>query len=292
VTAAAGALVAALMRDPRVASCASESGKTSTRYITEAFERREITLRDGSRMTVVVATDPCLTRGAATKIAIFEQTGGAYRRVLDDVTLPGLFQVNRDGTVMLPTHESMETIFESEYVWNGTSYVFSPSRSNVYDVGLGIRRPYRLAVRFSPGAFSATLTGSVALNFGQEYVFDARAGQLVTIELTRSSARPSISLWSGDNELTLTGSTRDRWSAKLPKTGAYELIVSGTNESDETRLSRYTIRLSVTPGALSCDGELRRNRANGGIDDGGNSLGIGLQRRARAGEVGAEVRFP
>jgi hypothetical protein len=112
-------------------------------------------------------------------------------------------------------------------------------------------------VRFSPGASSATLTGSVALNFGQEYVFDARAGQIVTIQLMRSSARPSISLWSGENELTLTGSTRDRWSAKLPKTGAYELIVAGTNESDETRLSRYAIRLSVTPGSP----QLRRRTA-------------------------------
>jgi hypothetical protein len=241
-------LAAAILHEPHVGVCAKQSGASADAYVARAFQRRDMTIRDGSRMTILVATDPCLTLGPSTRIVIFKRGPSEYNRVLDAVTLPGLFQVSKDGSVMLPTHESMETIFEAEYVWNGNAYIFSPNRSHIYDVPLGVRRPYRVPVRFPAGASSTMLAGSVALNFGQGYVFEARAGQSVTIDLTRfSGRRPNLSLWLGEKELPLNDVGRDRSSTKLPKSGLYELIVFATSESDATRVSTYAIRLSITP---------------------------------------------
>jgi hypothetical protein len=239
----AGALVAALMRDPQIAACAREAGTAAQAYVARAIRTREVRLRGGRRMTVAVGADGCMARGQATRIMIFEHVNGTYRRVLDSVTMPDTFDVSEDGSAVLLTHETIDTIFEATFVWNGKNYAFSGMQSHVYDVLLGQRRPYQVRVRFSPGAFATTLSGSVALNFGQNYVFDARAGQKVTIELTNRGRRPEIFLSYREHQLAHVES--DRWSGTLPRTGTYDLIVFGLGERDATTVSPYAIRLTI-----------------------------------------------
>lgn len=246
-TAAPRELVAALMRDAHVNECANSAGKPARAYVASAFDLRNVTLRTSERMTVAVATDFCLMLGQSTRIFIYERTAGGYRRVLDNLTIPSAANVSSDGTVMLPTHESMDVIFEATYVWNGTTYAFSGPQSHRYDVALGERRPYETPVRFAPGTSATTLSGSVAHTFGDDYVFEARAGQRLTIELTRHTGRhPFISLYYGSGISSLAElSDTDRWSGELPRTGAYHLLISGSSESDETRLSTYEMRLTI-----------------------------------------------
>lgn len=208
-------LVAAILRESHVAVCEKQNATHGEAYVSSAFARREITLRDGSRMTVFVATDPCLALGQSTRIFIFKHTRGAYRRVLDDVTLPAFYEVRSDGTVMLPTHETMETMFEAAYVWNGTAYVFSPAHTRIYDIPLGVRRPYQIAINFRRGASAETLSGTVALNFGQDYVFHARAGQTASIELTARRAVPTNSSCSEETSRTKRASRSTRYGSQL-----------------------------------------------------------------------------
>lgn len=241
-------LVAGLMQDESVAACAGQAGKSSQAYVAGAFDLRHVTLRAGQKMTVLIATDPCLALGQSTRIMIFEKTPQRYRRVLNEVTLPEFAQVRSDGTVTLPTHESMDVIFEATYVWTGTTYAFAPLRSHRYDVGLNERRPFEVPVHFARGASAAKLSGSVAYNFGDTYVFEALAGQTVTIELTAHTARrPRITLYYDDDISSLgeVGSNT-KWSGKLQKSGTYRLLLSGGDESNESALSHYTIRLSIT----------------------------------------------
>ncbi len=212
-----------------------------------AFDFSSVTLRRGERMTVAVATDPCLALGQSTRIMIFQRTTDGYRRVLNDVAVPGLQSVGTDGTATLATHDSMEVMFEAEYVWNGTAYVFSGARSHRYDVALDERRPAEIPVAFAPGAYSATLSGNVAYNFGDEYVFEARAGQRLTIALTKfDGRRTSLSLYYGDDISAIAEiRTTAGWNGTLPKTGTYRLFVDGTDASDDTQRTTYTIRLAI-----------------------------------------------
>jgi hypothetical protein len=236
------------MSDKTVQACASESGRAPQAYVARAFELRRVTLRSGERMTVAVAADPCLAMGQSTRIMIYERLDGSYRCVLDAVTLPGLAAVDTDGTVVLPTHASVEVIFESTYVWNGTRYVFSPTRSHLYDTALDERRPYQVPVRFAPGADATTLAGNVAYNFGDEYVFNARAGQQISIQLRTEAGpwAPSISLYYDDAASSLAEFRGAKaWTGTLPRTGTYTLLVFGTDEPDEYRRSRYEIRLAI-----------------------------------------------
>ena len=199
-------------------------------------------------MTAAIATDPCLALGQSTRIIIYQRVDAGYRRVLDAVTLPAFAQVNADGTAVLPTHDSVEVIFESTFVWNGARYVFSPTRSHRYDVALGERRPYEVPVRFAPGTTGATLSGSVAYNFGDAYVFEARAGQRISIALaSEAGARPpGVSLEYDDAISSLVEFRGAKaWTQTLTKGGTYSLFVFGTDERDEYRRSRYTLRLDI-----------------------------------------------
>lgn len=237
----------ALMRDKTVAACAGDSGKTSRAYVSSAFDLHDVTLRGGELMTVAVATDPCLALGQSTPIMIFERVPDGYRRVLDDVTIPGLAGVSPDGTVTLPTHESVEVIVEATYLWSGTAYVLSAPRSHLYDVALSERKAYEIPIRFAPGTAETTLSGSVALNFGDEYVFDGRAGQKITLELAKHAGRrPGVSLYYRDETPALAElGDAGKWSGRLPKTGTYHLFVNGMDKRDDTRISPYTIQLAI-----------------------------------------------
>jgi hypothetical protein len=238
------ALIAALMRDPDVASCARESDATARAYVSRAFALRDVRLRGGVPMTLAEANDACLALGQSTRIYIFERSGATYRRVLRSVTIPGLADVKNDGTAILPTHETPATILESAYVWTGRTYAFSASLTRVYDVPLEQRRPYQRIVEFVPGTSAQVLTGSTAGTFGDHYVFRARRGQRATIALLRyANARPEVVLASGDRSLAVVAG--HRWAGRLPATGSYDIFVFGGDGADPEVLVPYAIRLGI-----------------------------------------------
>jgi hypothetical protein len=244
---AAAALVAAMMRDKSLADCANASGKTPQAYFSQAFDYRDVTLRTGERMIVAIASDEsdgCVARGGESRVEIFERIAGGYRRVLDSVAIPEHVEVGGDGTATLPEHELENTIVEKAFFWNGSAYEFSAVRSHVYDVALGERRPYQVPVRFAPGTFETTFSGTAAYNFGQDYVFEARAGQRLTMELTKHTIRlPKIYVAYGTDVLSTPNA--GRWSVVLPHTGTYVLTIEGGDLPEATPISSYVVRLSI-----------------------------------------------
>lgn len=240
-------LVAALMHNKDVAGCAGQASDTPQKYVTRSFLLSEVTLRSGEHMTVAQAQDPCLAHNSVNRVLIFEHTASGYRSVLDDYTLPGQADVSDDGTVTFASHESMMVIFEATYVWNGKTYVFSGPRSHRYDVAIGQRRLAEVPVRFAPGTFATTLSGTVAFNFGDDYDFDARAGQRVTIDASKTAGHhASVSLYYGDDTSSIAELFDTyTWSGVLSKTGTYHLLVDGTNEHDEGHMYPYEIRLTI-----------------------------------------------
>lgn len=234
------------MQDKDVSACAREADLASTAYVSHALALKDVTLRGGQQMTVATSTDGCLSVGQSARIMIFAKTPGGYRRVLKAMTLPDSWHVDADGAAMLPTHESMDVIFEATYVWNGTSYAFAPLRSHRYDVGLGERKPYEIPLRPVRGT-PTTISGTVAYTFGDDYAFTARAGETITIELIdHSGPAPLVALDRNDDISSLAElDGAGRWSGRLAKSGTYYLRISGTNESDAQRRSRYTLRLTV-----------------------------------------------
>lgn len=241
------AIVDVLMHDREIRECVAGTGAPSAgEYLSKGFRQSIVTLRSGERMTVLVGNAACLSRGASARVFIFERTAqGSYRRVLDSMSLPDAATVGRDGTAMLPTHETMDVLLESVYVWNGTAYVFSPSRSTVYDVGIQKRAPYETPVSFAATG-SATLSGAVSLNFSRRYSFAGRRGQRVTVEtVSHTGSIPALSIWRGEREVG--ESSQGFWTGTLTESGTYVLNVYGGRDAAAARADAFTVRLSIRP---------------------------------------------
>ncbi len=80
-------LVAAIVRDKDVASCAAEAGASQAAYVSSAFDLRNVTLKSGERMTVAVGKDACIAVGQSVRVFIFRRTPGGFVRVLNDVSM-------------------------------------------------------------------------------------------------------------------------------------------------------------------------------------------------------------
>lgn len=233
-----------MMKDPGVRSCVADSGHSAPAYVAASFVRKDVTLRTGERIVIMIGNSGCMARGQSVRVLAYLQTATAYRMVYDGVAMPEHVEVNSDGTLLLPAHETIDTIFEPVYVWNGTTYAFAPSRSHVYDVPLGTDRPYQLPVRFAPGETATVLRGSSADNFGQTYAFSARAGQRISIEILDPQQRPpAVFLSLGDRNIAEVGGRT--WSGGLPSSGTYTLDVFGPEGAREDVLRSYAIRLEI-----------------------------------------------
>lgn len=233
-----------MMKDSGVRSCVADSGQKPAAYVAASFVRKDVTLHSGEHMVVMIGNTGCMARGQSARVLVYRQTAKDYRLVYDGVSLPEEADAGTDGTLSLPTHETFDTIFEPMYVWNGTAYAFSPLRSDVYDLPLQMRRPYRLPIRFSPGTSSTILRGSAAENFGQGYSFAARKGQRVAIQILDPKKRfPAVSLWLGDRDVALIDG--NRWSGVLASDGTYTLDVFGPDGARDDVLVPYAIRLEI-----------------------------------------------
>lgn len=238
------ALATAMLKDPELRSCVADSGQTATAYLAGSFVTKRVTLRTGERIVVAIGNSGCLARGQSMRVLVYRQTANAFQKVYDGVSMPEHVEAGTDGTLLLPTHETIDTIFEPVFVWNGTTYAFSASRSHVYDVPLETDRPYQMPVRFSPGSSSTVLHGSSANNFGQTYVFSARAGQHISIEIVSPQKRaPAVFLALGDR--TIAELDNRRWSGTLSKSGTYALDVFGPEGARADVLTPYTLRLEI-----------------------------------------------
>jgi hypothetical protein len=238
------ALISAIAADRQNAECAKEVDTPVRAFVAKAYRFDRLRLFDGTKVAVAVSNSPCLAHNAVARVMVYAQTPAGYRLALDDYSLPEQVDAESDGTVTLVSHESVEVLVEAAYVWNGNRYVFSPYRSTMYDVALERRKPYAVLVRFAPGAGSTTLAGSVTATFGDSFDFTARAGQRVSIVLTRGDPkRVSYSVYQGD--LEVAGDERARsWSATLAKTAAYRIDVFGTG-GDDAKLVPYALVLTI-----------------------------------------------
>jgi hypothetical protein len=235
-----------------IASCAAESGESAAAFVRHSFNTRDLTLYDGTRVTVAESHSACLAHNSVTRVLVYAQTrDGRYRLVLDDYGFPEQVGASTDGTVTLASHETVEIIDQATYVWNGEKYVFSPERSQRYDAGIGQGRPYVVRVQFASGSSSTVLKGSIAGGFGDDYEFDAHAGQRVTLQVVKGWSKSFLFdvyqvIHGGMDTRELTSLNPARtWSAVLPTSGTWKIDVYGAGTIDHETTYPYVLVLTI-----------------------------------------------
>lgn len=237
------ALISALMQDKELRRCIADMGAAPAAYIASSWGFRRVTLRSGERMTVAIAKSGCLV-SQNSAVRVYREIDGHYHLVFSGNAMPETVEATSDGAISFAGHDTIDTIVEPVYVWNGKTYVFAPDQSHVYDISVELRRPYQVPVRFGVGTSSAELRGTFSENFGNTYVFGAKAGQRVTIELLAHRGHPpGMTLSFGNRNIAdLNGGV---WSGVLPSSGTYSLDVFGFDLPDHSALLPYTIRLTI-----------------------------------------------
>lgn len=217
-------------------------GQAPAAYIKSSWDFRRVTLHSGERIVVAIAKTGCLV-SQNSAMRVYRETAGGYRLVLSDNVLPETVDAAADGTISFAAHDTIDTIVEPVYVWNGNSYAFAPDRSHVFDISVELRRPYQITVRFAAGTSSSVLRGTFSENFGNTYVFAAKAGQRATIEVLGSGKHPpGVALTFGERSVAdVTG----RWSGTLPSSGTYAIDVFGFDLPSHDTLVPYAIRLTI-----------------------------------------------
>jgi len=233
--------VSTLLRDPRYAACATASGLSPASYVRTKLRVEPLVLRSGERMLAVSMRDEaCLCNNSSCKFTIYLRTPDArWRQVLDTYTMNDAV-VRYDGTVRVDEHESVDTIAQLVYAWDGSQYDFLPDRSSEFDVGYGTK-PYRTMLHFAPHRDGLTRSGEAYGTFGVSYAFIARAGQLLTLNVKSKGSLDPIILSYGrdfDRELQFRKSS----TIRLPVSGTYEFLVAPAVAGETVR---YRFRLSI-----------------------------------------------
>lgn len=236
------ALVTALMQAKELRRCIADMGAAPAAYIASSWDFRRLTLRSGERMVVAIAKTGCLV-SQNSAVRVYENIDGHYHLVFSDNAIPETVDATNEGTISFAAHDTIDTVAEPVYVWDGKAYVFAPEQSYVYDVSVEQRRAYQIPVRFALGASSAELYGTFSENFGNTYVFIAKVGQRATIELLEHGHLPGVALRFGNHSVAQFDGKR--WSGVLPFSGTYAIDVFGFDLSDHDALLPYTIRLTI-----------------------------------------------
>jgi hypothetical protein len=99
-------------------------------------------------------------------------------------------------------------------------------------------------LKFSKGASSTLVDGSVVRGDVDNYQIGVKAGQIMTIAITSTEKNAAFVIYLPKSEKTLQGAGEEddavKWTGKLPVTGIYKIAVSGTRGN-----ATYKLKVSV-----------------------------------------------
>jgi hypothetical protein len=235
------AFVNDLMRDPEYASCARELNRSPATFARTNLRVTPLVLKTGEHMLTVTMLDAaCICAGSTCKYAIYQRMPNAtWRQVLDARTMNAAVALP-DGTARVDGHETMSTIDQLVYVWDGSMFDFAPERSERFDTRFG-QKPYRTLLRFPSGASNLTHASAAYGSFGDAYAFAARAGQEVMLRVRSTAKLFPIELFYGPGDSSTLKLAHDG-STRLPITGTYEFSVDPSVPGER---AAYRLTLSI-----------------------------------------------
>jgi hypothetical protein len=168
-------------------------------------------------------------RLAGSPPAVLLQTFGYVAdTVASGGTLPNL---------RVTSHDSALISYETDYAYRDGAYAVAASWMVRGDTGA--RKRVDVPVRFAAGASSATLHGSVSMDWGDSYAFVASRGQRLTVDAVH--AKPGVtfdvSSAGGAHHASLVPGV----AATLPASGAYTLLISTGDDA----ATPYTITMTI-----------------------------------------------
>ncbi|HET6975791.1 MAG TPA: hypothetical protein VFI24_05685 [Pyrinomonadaceae bacterium] len=211
---------------PDVRECVQqEEGGTRT-----AEENMSVTAvdlnRDGVSEYRVELSGPCVCGMVNCSIYIYRQTPAGYESILDDASGLGLVLLktssNGYADVRVDARDSAAAQSRTVYKFDGKRY--REATSTLVNPQTGESKPASQRVQFKRGASSATVQGRVSLELSDTWVIGARAGQVMTVQLTSPNRSVRFMLMTSRTTTSVADNTRS-WTGTLPDTDDYLILV-------------------------------------------------------------------
>ena len=230
----------ALADFPEVRECV-EKEEGGTRAAEENMSVEEVDLnRDGVSEYEVQISGPCVCGMVNCSIYLYRQSPAGYELILADAAGLGLelLKTSSNGytDLRVDARENAATQSQTIYKFDGKRYREASSR--IVNLETGESKPSSRRVQFRRGASSATVQGRVSLELSDTWLIGARAGQVMTVQLT-SPGKVRFMLMTSRTTTSLADNTRS-WTGTLPETGDYLILVD-----TGAKAATYSMTISI-----------------------------------------------
>lgn len=209
-----------------------EKEEGGTRTAEENMNVEEVDLnRDGVKEYEVELSGPCVCGMVNCSIYLYRQSVAGYELILEDAAGLGLelLKTSSNGytDVRVDARDNAATQSQTVYKFDGKRYREASSR--MVNMQTGESKPASRRVQFRRGSSSTTLQGRVSIELPDTLIVGARAGQVMTVQVTspRNSAR--FMLMTARTTMSLADNTKS-WTGTLPETGDYLILVEADNK--------------------------------------------------------------
>ena len=216
---------------PELRDCvANEEGGAKTAE--ENMSAYEVDLnRDGAPEYEVGVSGPCDCGMVNCSIWLYRQSLTGYELILDGASGFGLnllkTSTNGYADVRVDARDNAAVQSQTTYKFDGKQY--REARSMMVHMGTGESKPSFRRVQFRRGASSTTVQGKVSLALPDTYLLGARAGQVMTVQLT-AQRKVRFTIMNSKTTETLADNTTS-WTGTLPQTGDYHILVDADGDN-------------------------------------------------------------
>jgi hypothetical protein len=197
--------------------------------------------RDGVPEYEVGPSSACACGMVNCAIYLYRQSAGGYESLLEGAfgyELELLKTSSRGyADVSVTGRDTAATSSHTTYKFDGKQY--RETSSTIVHQGTGERKPAYRRVQFKRGASSATVQGKVSIAMPDTYLVGARAGQVMTVQLTSPRKAVRFVVMS-PSTMSLVADNARSWTGTLPETGDYHIIVDG-----DERGGTYSMTISI-----------------------------------------------
>jgi hypothetical protein len=203
-------------------------------------EERDLN-RDGVKEYEVQLSGACSCGAQNCTIYLYRANRQGFESILEGASGLGIepLRTSTNGytDLQINAHDTAATESRTRYKFDGKQY--REAQTTLVHLGTGESKPAFRRVQFARGSSSATVQGKVSIALPDTLLVGARAGQVMTVQLTAPRKAVRFLVMSPTTRNLVADNARN-WSGTLPETGDYTILV----DADE-RSSTYSLTISI-----------------------------------------------
>ena len=230
-----------LAEDAELRECLKEQEGGARAAEENMFVEEHDLNRDGVKEYEVQLSGMCSCGAHNCNIYLYRRAGQGFESILESTSGLGIefLRTSSNGytDLQINAHNNAATESRTVYKFDGKQY--REARTTIVQLETGESKPAFRRVQFQRGASSTTVQGKASIALPDTYLVGARAGQVMTVQLT--SQRKSVRfLVMSPKTTSLIADNARSWTGTLPETGDYHIIV----DADE-RGGAYSMTISI-----------------------------------------------